>query len=378
MRYLHSVGRATLWISASLVVLVLIAGVTFKAHRYILRHRAEMLLADMESIRLRQTTFRDVQPIMLRWRRWGKSDGPCSEVHCTFEIRLTDLDTPLNRFLYEHAAAFALATYLGEPPTEIRADFTVIDGIVWSEAIGFGIETQGREWDGRRYVELISGAATSVSKLNPTFWGPHWHLHPDYSISWSSNLQNQVRLEFTPFANPVDIRRLMVFNFSCLTRFVPCRSKNEIMPVALAQRAYWGSLPDDSTASESECDDPMAIERIARDSRNIVIAKVKDRQMLSKEPDLDSRSYQMTLALRSGLKLRAQWNSQAPLKLLLAYPISVIPPQPGNLVLIFFRDDSFGEYSTAGCSPLTLTPAHLASVRSGIAEDTRPSSLPDY
>ena len=82
----------------------------------------------------------------------------------------------------------------------------------------------------------------------------------------------------------------------------------------------------------------MAIERIARDSRNIVIAKVKDRQMLSKEPDLDSRSYQMTtLALRSGLKLRAQWNSQAPLELLLAYPISVISASSRKLGAYFFQ-----------------------------------------
>ena len=96
-------------------------------------------------------------------------------------------------------------------------------------------------------------------------------------------------------------------------------------------------MPDDSTARESECDDSLAIERIARDSRNIVIAKVKDRQMLSKEPDLDSRSYQMTLALRSGLKLRAQWNSQAPLELLLAYPISVISASTRKLGAYFFQ-----------------------------------------
>jgi hypothetical protein len=49
------------------------------------------------------------------------------------------------------------------------------------------------------------------------------------------------------------------------------------------------------------------------------------------------RSYQMTLALQSGLKLRAQWNSQTPLKLSFAYPISVALPQPGNLVIVFFQ-----------------------------------------
>ena len=47
----------------SLVSPILLAAVAARTQRYVLRHRAEALLADMQSIKLRQTTFHDVQPI---------------------------------------------------------------------------------------------------------------------------------------------------------------------------------------------------------------------------------------------------------------------------------------------------------------------------
>jgi hypothetical protein len=377
MRHLLSFGRIALRICAALVVFVFVAGIIARGHRYLLRHRAEMLLADMQTISLRQTTFRDAQPIMIRWRRWGSYDGPCDETHCSFNIQLSDLNIPLSQFLYEHRAAFALATFFGEPPTAIRAHFTVIDGIVWSESISFAIETQGWGSEGRRYVELLGGSARSISKTDPLFWGPNWHLHPDYNISWIGKMRDQIQLEFTPFADPADIRRLMVLNFSCLARLIPCRDKNDFMPIAVAQLAYWRSLPDDSTNMQDQCDDPMTVERFGRDSRNIAIAKVTAGRVVSEASDLDSRSYDLTLTFQQELKARAHWNRQTPLKLSMSYPVWIALPQPGTSVIVFFNDDSFGPYSTAGCSPLPATSPNLAAVRRGIAADNRPPGLTD-
>lgn len=377
MRYPLSFGRIALRICAALVVFVFVAGIIARGQRYLLRHRAEMLLADMQTISLRQTTLRDVQPMMIRWRRWGSYDGPCDEVHCSFNIQLSDLNIPLSQFLYGHRAAFALANLFGEPPTAIRAHFTVIDGIVWSESIGFGIETQGRGSEDRRYVELLGGSARSISKTDPLFWGPNWHLHPDYNISWTGKMRDQMQLELTPFANPADIHRLMVLNLSCLTRLIPCRDKNDFMPVAVVQLAYWRSLPDESTNIEDQCDDPMTVERFGRDSRNIAIAQVTTGRVIPEESDVNSRIYDLTLTLQQELKARAQWNSQKPLKLSMSYPMSIALPQPGSSVLVFFNDDSFGPYSTDGCSPLPATAPNLSAVRRGIAEDNRPSDLPD-
>jgi hypothetical protein len=84
----------------------------------------------------------------------------------------------------------------------------------------------------------------------------------------------------------------------------------------------------------------MTIERFARDSRNAVIAKVKDGRVFSEEPDLSSRYYQMRLALQSELKMSAHWNSQILLKLPRGYPMLVALPQSGSSVIVLFKDDS--------------------------------------
>jgi hypothetical protein len=371
MAYLRVFGRIALWTCVSLVSLILLAAMAARTERYVLRHRAVALLADMQSITLRKTTFHDVQPIMLRWRRWGTYNGPCSEAHCSFAIDLSKFD-----LTYQHRPVSAVAAFLRKPPTAIRADFTVVDGVVWDEWIGFAIETQGRSPDGRRYVDLIAGSARTVPKLDMG-WGPHWHLHPDYNIYWAANQQNQIQLEFSPYANSTDIHRLMAFNFSCLTRFDPCQDKKDIMPVALAERVHWDSLPDDPMAGDSECDDPLTIEIFGRDSHNIVVAKVRDERVMFDAPEIGSRGYDMTVTLQHALKTHAHWRNQTPLKLSISYPISVAVPQPGSSVILFFKDDSFVNYSLAGCSPLPLNPAHLDAVRRGIAEDTRPSTLTD-
>ena len=275
MYYLRSIWRIALWTCTSLVIVGVVTVIGIRVHRHVLRHRAELLLTDMESIGLRRTTFSDVQPILLRWRRWGKYDGPCNQTHCTFDILLAGgFDTPLNRFVYDHDAVLSLLIRLGESPAVIHARFTVFDGIVWSEGITFGIDTQVWGSDGRRYIELISGEASSVSKIDPVLRGLHWRLHPDYGIRWPDNLPNEIRLQFTPFADPADIHRLMALDFSCLTRLVPCKDKNDIMPVALRQVADWNALPDDPADDlEHQCKYEAANEISARDARNVVIAQ---------------------------------------------------------------------------------------------------------
>src|ERR1700722_7888509 len=107
--------KATLWTCLPLTSVLLLVAVGSRTQRYTLGHRAEMLLADMQSINLRQTTFHDVEPIMAGWQLWGTYDGPCSEAHCGFGGHWRGVDPPLNQFPLRHSSAFAAATFLGQP-----------------------------------------------------------------------------------------------------------------------------------------------------------------------------------------------------------------------------------------------------------------------
>lgn len=144
-----------LHIIGAVLSFVLLGVLAIKIHFALLRHRAELPLADMQSIALRQTTFQQVQPLFARWRRWGTFEGACSEKQCRYVISLSEINTPENRFLYSHLAFYKLAFYPGLRITTIRAIVTVLDGRVWSEGIFFGVE-RPVQYPAQVYTEHVS------------------------------------------------------------------------------------------------------------------------------------------------------------------------------------------------------------------------------
>jgi hypothetical protein len=67
-----------------------------------LRWRAERLSADMNQIRLYQSTWADAQRLMKRWGAWGRYEGNCTPESCTYEIEMSDVS-----FLSPHIARHA-------------------------------------------------------------------------------------------------------------------------------------------------------------------------------------------------------------------------------------------------------------------------------
>lgn len=218
------IWRFLLWLVCAGIVTGLVVLMGIRIERRILRGRAEALMADMQSITLRQTTFQQVQPIFARWRRWGKFVRPCSPARCEFDIRLHALDSRPDRYLYRDRAIFQLASLVGESPAAVSARIEVLDGVVSSEQIGFAIETPGH---------LLSGQAASSPTIDlPS--GARATPHAEYAVWSPPNFPDMVRLEFTPSADPSQIHRLMAIDFSCMTRWHPCQSRNQIMPAAMA------------------------------------------------------------------------------------------------------------------------------------------------
>ncbi|MGH9735536.1 MAG: hypothetical protein ACRD8A_13210 [Candidatus Acidiferrales bacterium] len=221
------IWRSLLWLVCASIVAGLTVLIGIRVERHVLRRHAEALMADMQSITLRETTFQQVQPIFRRWRRWGKFIRPCSPARCEFDIRLHDLDSRPDRYLYRDHAVFQLASLVGESPTAISARIGVLNGVVSSEQIGFAIETPGH---------LLSAQTASSPRIDLPR-GAHSTPAPNYAVWSPPNFPDMVRLEFTPSADPSRIHRLMAIDFSCLTRWRPCQSRDQIMPAAMSAAA---------------------------------------------------------------------------------------------------------------------------------------------
>lgn len=76
-----------------MLVLMLAVGVVIAAipvQQRVLRHRAERLLVDIRSLKLRRSTWADAQQIFVTWGAWGHYEGTCSQQSCSYEINLGD------------------------------------------------------------------------------------------------------------------------------------------------------------------------------------------------------------------------------------------------------------------------------------------------
>ena len=364
----HVVRRLLAKITSVALVLLLTPLAILIVRQHILRHRGEALQADIQSIRLRETTFQDVQPIFQRWKRWGRFDGSCSSSRCVFDVNLSTL----GGFLQEHPHVSFLAEHIGLRPCGIFAHLVVLNGRVWEEWIALAIETR---------ETYLAGEAFSDSKLHYRFMrsSSHWRSHPEYTIYIGPNSsQNMVRLEFTPYANPDETRRLMFLDFTCLTRISSCRDGGQIMPAAMAQAKVFASLPKDDEDTSRECVDPLVLELFSRESASVAIAKATSIERSSFPKSLPL--YDVTFTFERFLKLGSHVNTKVGLAISTsAPPLMEVSTHVGDEVVFFFDEDRIDRDAVAGCGgPVLLTNERLSAIRRGIAEDTSPPGLFAY
>ena len=75
MKWIKHALRVVCLTSLSFVLLIIAA---VQGQQYLLRWRAERLMADMHRIRLYQSTWADAENLMHRWGAWGHFEGTCT------------------------------------------------------------------------------------------------------------------------------------------------------------------------------------------------------------------------------------------------------------------------------------------------------------
>ncbi len=352
------------WVIAGLCVTVLILAAAIRVDQYLLRRKAERLLADLKSLEMRKSTYQDARQVMDRWEEEMHQEGPCRPYWCDVWITLGD-------FIARHQVFFAnhqkftywfrsIYRFLGARPEMITGSIRVRRNFVWGKGIGALIENYT--------VHTLVGAAHSGFHSNVIS-----SLHPEYAIEDKSGRWIYAEVVFTPYADPKDVRRLMDINFSCLTSRHPCKTVADILPTAWNEYTAEEQLANDSVLQQ-KCS-PDVIRVLSRESERVVIGEVINLVSGVSNWACDS-SQRCTLVptprviLQSDLKPRNPLFPSDPEFLLFSHLL----PMKAKLgdKYIFFFAYPIVEYSVdrdSACSPLPATNENLEAVRRGIAED---------
>lgn len=236
---------------------------------YILRRRAERLLADIRSLDLRKSSYSDAQKAWDRYPHNVQTEGPCRPSRCDVSIALDGTAWRHIEFLGKHQQLLDFYSRIGGRLAYVRASIRVRNNAVWGKSFWEIVESGNceRDSDGVRVcLALIGSFSTDDVPRHPPF------SHPEYEIGKSGGCTfcMDAYVKFTPYADPADIRRLSDINLSCITRLHPCETRDDILPSAWKEHA--ADLPP-WEAGASVCS-PVVARAFSRESERVAVGVV--------------------------------------------------------------------------------------------------------
>ena len=402
LRLLRNAVLIPLLCVSSLLVLAWLAS-QIEQHNF--RRRAVRLLAEVQALDLRQTPWNQVQS---QFRSWGSAvqiDGntPCDEHNCHVAIVLEE---GVYRFLYSANVFVRLDRYLrwrlklpdnasplgraylallhayiraGGRPAEVLADLQVHDGIVWKKGLRVVIVAYSPTlFAGVHEYSLMADAGTLARFRGSTSNSvdPQVTLHPNYTIGAPDGCEICIFgwVYFTPYADRADIRRLMQFDLSCLTRFHQCLTQADLMPLAWSQ--YQAELPrvQQLWTSPPPCS-PSLLEWLGRDSIKMAAVEIVGSVHTESVPPLPGRYGHVDVRVLAPLKGLPDWHPGE----LRTVIVTATSREPEVLLRPGLRLIAFGTCCGnhvqlqfdlwRGCPFVPLTDTNLALVRRGLAQD---------
>ncbi len=140
--------------------------------------------------------------------------------------------------------------------------------VVWGKgirAIVLGYSA-AQGWD----VELVGRMGSGPPDVVST-------LHPEYDVGIGRHttgvFSSGVYADFTPYADPADVRRLMDIDFSCLTRWRSCQTGADIAPTVWNEATAENENGGARNVGQRTCG-PAVVRVLARESRRAVIGEV--------------------------------------------------------------------------------------------------------
>jgi hypothetical protein len=233
-------NRLTRWLRRVVLAMLLIVcalWLTAYAREWLLRRRAERLLADIQALQVHQSTWLDAQRLITRWGAWGSYEGSCTSTKCDYSIGMSDsipweyhFPWEFEGSVWEGSHRFArMVDRLGLRASFIRTYFRVSKGVVTSKSFDAWILTPARYWDdpnskvpGQLSAGVLEGPRL-FGILTDTYYG-------DVDSVAGLYTNGGIFISSTP-EEPVGHRQaLMTFHLGCIDRWTPCLSQEELVP----------------------------------------------------------------------------------------------------------------------------------------------------
>jgi hypothetical protein len=333
---------------------VILVGLWFSGihlEEHILRRRAEHLFVDIRSLQVRRTGFSQASHVFSRWERFGVESAPCNSDYCNFRIVIQDfIGTPSLRMdrLYHLA---------GGRMSGATASIMVRSGVVWHTAFELGTDD-------------LSARLYTIPRLEPTSRSEIRYAGPDACLGCIA-----IRVAYTPYAAPEDVERIGRINFSCITAWLPCRTKAEIMPGVMIPQVNLSF----KTSYNLQLCSAQDVRNISRDADDVAIADVLANWKVPGPAAGVGETTTLRVHLLEFLKGSNYLKRGSTANLGVVEPTTIDPVRdvsrlaPKSQVIIVFdrnlhpsKDVNIMEEP---CGVIPLTATNLALVQSGIQQD---------
>ncbi|WP_089409499.1 hypothetical protein [Granulicella rosea] len=196
--------------------------------QWVLRWRAQRLLADVRTLEVGTPPADAVNHFLGRWKVAGNAE--CKPRSCFYAVVL---ETTLPSWARYDATRSGLrnliphaAVDLGLRSSLVRGGFAIEDGVVARVYFGEGVEGESSVHGQSREIfagsqEIAGYAPQGAQTLLPL---------PDHRRVLSTKMG--LLVEFDPALDPSAKRAAMNFRLACITQFKPCLREEEILPGA--------------------------------------------------------------------------------------------------------------------------------------------------
>jgi len=374
----------------SILALVVLAFVFIHGQQYLLRHRAERLLADYKTLQLGHTSWPEMQAFIQRWQHWGYASQPCTSQYCSYNISVSDTISmhplhPVRQGEIDISPPSKLLAYFGYRPGSIDATVTVVNDILLGDRIEVYMRAPSRD------AEPFNWLAMSI-RSQPNLVEEQHHKvdyetqmadHPDYFVGRPGGCEGCMIgwIHFTPHVSKEEYVRMTDFQLDCFTRRKACELPQDLLPMVDPYHLYdWVTRGDPFERKSLVCS--VSPHTLGRDAFLVLVVDALSTKphKLSEYEGGDGHTYGEYVKVSWVEALKGDVPPQVrAIKTFLPFPGSVEGDQiqgsehlvPGKRYIVFWSDTGSEDAATMDrCGFVLDTSKNRELVLAGIAEDS--------